>query len=149
MQLGRKARARPIECSLQFLCGHLPIWKSSSACRKGSIWSSRKLPADSISRDWRNIARLPSNEGGGSIVLGVTDRRPRRVVGTRAFEEPGRTVPGLTDRLRIKIEGTEVPHPEGRVLIFTAPPRPLACRFNLRESTGRAHATNFVRWRAC
>ena len=31
-----------------------------------------------------------SNEGGGSIVLGVTDRRPRRVVGTHAFEEPGR-----------------------------------------------------------
>jgi len=27
-----------------------------------------------------------SNEGGGSIVLGVTDRRPRRVVGTAAFE---------------------------------------------------------------
>jgi len=32
-----------------------------------------------------------ANEGGGTIVLGVTDRRPRLVVGTRAFEEPGRT----------------------------------------------------------
>ena len=42
-----------------------------------------------------------SNEGGGSIVLGVTDRRPRRVVGTHAIEEPGRTVAGLADRLRI------------------------------------------------
>jgi Schlafen, AlbA_2 len=40
-----------------------------------------------------------SNEGGGSIVFGVTDRRPRRVVGTNAFEEPGRTVAGLSDRL--------------------------------------------------
>jgi len=66
-----------------------------------------------------------SNEGGGSIVLGVTDRRPRRIVGTGAFEEPGRTVAGLTDRLRIKIECREVQHPDGRVLIFTAPPRPL------------------------
>ena len=66
-----------------------------------------------------------SNEGGGSIVLGVTDRRPRRVVGTAAFEEPGRTVAGLIDRLRIKIEWAEVRHPDGRVLIFTAPPRPL------------------------
>jgi ATP-dependent DNA helicase RecG len=66
-----------------------------------------------------------SNEGGGSIVPGVTDRRPRHIVGTHAFEEPGRTVAGLTDRLRIKIECTEVRHSDGRVLIFTAPPRPL------------------------
>lgn len=66
-----------------------------------------------------------SNEGGGSIVLGVTDRRPRRVVGTHAFEEPGRTVAGLSDRLRIKIEWTEVQHPDGRVLMFTVPARPL------------------------
>ena len=66
-----------------------------------------------------------SNEGGGSIVLGVTDRRPRRVVGTHAFEEPGRTVAGLSDRLRIKIEWTEVQHRGGRVLIFTVPARPL------------------------
>ena len=66
-----------------------------------------------------------SNEGGGSIVLGVTDRRPRRIVGTHAFEEPGRTVAGLSDRLRIKIQWTEVQHPDGRVLIFTVPARPL------------------------
>ena len=32
-----------------------------------------------------------ANEGGGKVVLGVTDKRPRRVVGTRAFSEPGRT----------------------------------------------------------
>src|ERR1035438_10834268 len=62
-----------------------------------------------------------SNEGGGSIVLGVTDRRPRRIVGTGAFEEPGRTVAGLTDRLPIDRECREVQHPDGRVLIFPAP----------------------------
>ena len=31
----------------------------------------------------------------------------------------------MIDRLRIKIEWAEVCHPDGRVLIFTAPPRPL------------------------
>lgn len=31
-----------------------------------------------------------ANEGGGKIVLGVTDKRPRHVVGTQAFLEPGR-----------------------------------------------------------
>ncbi len=32
-----------------------------------------------------------SNEGGGRIILGVTDQRPRRVVGSQAFEELERT----------------------------------------------------------
>ena len=35
-----------------------------------------------------------ANEGGGKIVLGVTDRRPRQIVGTAAFDEPGRTEAG-------------------------------------------------------
>ena len=30
-----------------------------------------------------------ANEGGGKIILGVTDERPRSVVGTTAFAEPG------------------------------------------------------------
>ena len=44
-----------------------------------------------------------ANEGGGIIVLGVTDRRPREVVGTRAFEEPGRTEAGLFEHLHQRI----------------------------------------------
>ena len=31
-----------------------------------------------------------ANEGGGKVIFGVTDRRPRRIVGTKAFDEPGR-----------------------------------------------------------
>jgi len=66
-----------------------------------------------------------SNEGGGTIILGVTDRRPRRVVGTSVFEEPGRTVAGLCDRLRIRITAGEIAHPNGRVLVFHSPARPI------------------------
>lgn len=36
-----------------------------------------------------------SNEGGGRIILGVTDKVPRRVVGTKAFGVPERTVGGF------------------------------------------------------
>ncbi len=36
-----------------------------------------------------------ANEGGGKIILGVTDKRPRRIVGTQSFAEPGRTEAGL------------------------------------------------------
>ncbi len=37
-----------------------------------------------------------ANEGGGKMILGVTDKRPRKVIGTEAFIEPERTVHGLT-----------------------------------------------------
>ncbi|MBK9166731.1 MAG: putative DNA binding domain-containing protein [Bryobacterales bacterium] len=66
-----------------------------------------------------------SNEGGGKIILGVTDRRPRRVVGSTAFAEPGRTVAGLVDRLGIQVTSEEIQHPNGRVLVFQVPPRPV------------------------
>jgi len=65
-----------------------------------------------------------ANEGGGSIVLGVTDQRPRQVVGTAAFSNLQRTKAGLLDRLHLRIDVVEFVHPGGRVLVFTSPPRP-------------------------
>ncbi len=64
-----------------------------------------------------------ANEGGGQIILGVSDKRPRRVVGTAAFEEPGRTEAGLHQRLLHRISVEELRLPEGRVLIFHVPSR--------------------------
>jgi len=66
-----------------------------------------------------------ANEGGGSIVLGVTDRIPRKIVGSQVFRDLERTKAGLIDRLRLRIEAEEINDPAGRVLVFTAPPRPL------------------------
>jgi ATP-dependent DNA helicase RecG len=64
-----------------------------------------------------------ANEGGGRIVLGVTDRRPRRIVGTAAFAEPGRTEAGLHERLSHRIPVEELPTDEGRVLVVHVPAR--------------------------
>lgn len=55
-----------------------------------------------------------ANEGGGMMVLGVTDRPPRRVVGTSAFELPARTCGGLFEKLHVKVQCHEVAHPNGR-----------------------------------
>jgi len=66
-----------------------------------------------------------ANEGGGAMVLGVTDKQPRRVVGTGAFQDPGKVCQGLLDRLHLRIRAEEVTHQDGRVLVFTVPPRPL------------------------
>jgi ATP-dependent DNA helicase RecG len=65
-----------------------------------------------------------ANEGGGRVILGVSDKRPRRVVGTSVFETPERTVAGIHERLHVKVTFEEVQHPNGRVLVFNVPPRP-------------------------
>lgn len=66
-----------------------------------------------------------ANEGGGKIILGITDTKPRKVVGTRAFDDLERTKAGLIERLHLRIDVDAVRHPDGRVLVFTAPPRPI------------------------
>jgi ATP-dependent DNA helicase RecG len=65
-----------------------------------------------------------ANEGGGRMILGVTDKLPRRVVGTKAFDVPERTVAGIHERLQLKVTFEEVVHPGGRVLVFHIPSRP-------------------------
>lgn len=64
-----------------------------------------------------------ANEGGGKVILGVTDRRPRRIVGTAAFAEPGRTEAGLHNRLSHRIPVEELRTTEGRVLVVHVPAR--------------------------
>jgi len=64
-----------------------------------------------------------ANEGGGKVILGVTDRRPRRVVGTQAFAEPGRTESGLHERLSHRVPVEEVQTDDGRVLVVHVPAR--------------------------
>lgn len=46
------------------------------------------------------------------------------MVGTKAFDQPERTRSGLNQRLHLSIDFEEVPHPDGRVLIFHVPHRP-------------------------
>ena len=76
--------------------------------------------------EFENLAKYCvalANEGGGTIVLGVTDERPRRVIGTRAFKEPGRTEAGLYERLGHRIPINEYHHEGKRVLIVRVPAR--------------------------
>lgn len=51
-----------------------------------------------------------ANERGGKVILGVTDRRPRKIVGTQAFAEPGRLEAGLFERLQHQAH-VRRPHP--------------------------------------
>ena len=66
-----------------------------------------------------------ANEGGGKLVLGVSDHRPRKVVGTTVFPQIEAVRRKLMEQLPLRIEIEEIPHPDGRVLAFHIPPRPL------------------------
>ena len=66
-----------------------------------------------------------ANEGGGRMILGVTDKLPRKVVGSQAFSNLERTKAGLIDRVRLRIDVEEIQHPDGRVLVFQVPSRPI------------------------
>ena len=64
-----------------------------------------------------------ANEGGGQILFGVSDQRPRTVVGTQAFSEPGRTEAGLRQRLGHRIPVEEFRYDNRRVVIVHVPAR--------------------------
>lgn len=65
-----------------------------------------------------------ANEGGGKLVLGVTDKTPRQVVGTKAFRDSGEIQSKVLSKLHFRVDLEEVAHPGGRVVICHIPPRP-------------------------
>ena len=81
-----------------------------------------KAARDSYSPDklTRYMVAL-ANEGGGHLVLGVTDTLPRAVCGTQAYRDYQRKQNELTWLLRLRVEVTELAHPDGRVLIWFVP----------------------------
>jgi ATP-dependent DNA helicase RecG len=69
-----------------------------------------------------------ANEGGGHLVLGVTDKSPRRVVGSQAFvaaSDLNDIKARIVDKLRFRVETVELNHADGRVLVFEVPARPM------------------------
>lgn len=69
-----------------------------------------------------------ANEGGGHVVLGVSDKLPRRVVGSQAYaaaHDLNQFKARVVEKLRLRVEATEVAHADGRVLVFEVPARPV------------------------
>jgi ATP-dependent DNA helicase RecG len=71
-----------------------------------------------------------ANERGGKLVLGVTDKRPRQVLGTQAFPEPDKLKMTLFDKFRYSVTIEELSYQNKRVLIFHIPSRPIGIALN-------------------
>lgn len=65
-----------------------------------------------------------ANCGGGKLVFGITDKRPRQVVGSQAFEQPERTRSGLIDKLKVMVDFQLLDYQGKRVLVFDVASRP-------------------------
>ena len=75
-----------------------------------------------------------ANEGGGHLLLGIEDAPPRRVVGTTAFSAPVEMAAKMFQTLGFRVDIEEVSHPDGRVLVFHIPGRPLGTVYDFEGS---------------
>jgi len=73
-----------------------------------------------------------ANERGGMIVLGVTDEKPRQIIGTSAYlDDIAKIKERLIAQVRLRIDVEEIHCPEGRVLVFHVPSRPIGMPIGL------------------
>jgi len=75
-----------------------------------------------------------ANEGGGILLMGVTDVVPRRVVGTSAFNDIVDMAAKIFTKIGFRVDLEEVSHVNGRVLVFKIPSRPSGTLYNYQGS---------------
>lgn len=65
-----------------------------------------------------------ANEGGGKLILGVSDKLPRKVVNSEAFRNIADIAEKIFSKLRFRVDVEEIVQPSGRVVVFHIPSRP-------------------------
>ncbi len=73
-----------------------------------------------------------ANEGGGHLVLGMTDKKPREVVGTSAFRNTQDLKSDVRDNTGLSIQVFEKLISEKRLLVIRAPSRPNGTAYNYK-----------------
>jgi ATP-dependent DNA helicase RecG len=72
-----------------------------------------------------------ANEGGGILLFGITDPKPRKVVGSQACRDVVGMASALFLSLGFRVDVEEVQHPDGRVIVFHIPSRPRGTAYHL------------------
>lgn len=72
-----------------------------------------------------------ANEEGGRLLLGIADKHPRPVVGTKAFNNIVEMAQTIFNAVGFRVDIEEVMHPDGRVLVFHIPSRPKGTAYHL------------------
>ena len=107
----------------------IDLWRL--AAREHQRLEFKEAKAQFDSRRLLEYCVALANEGGGHLVLGVADKPPRPVVGTRAFADLGALAEQLLQAVGFRVDVEEVLHPHGRVLVFHIPSRPRGTAYHL------------------
>ncbi len=73
-----------------------------------------------------------ANEGGGVLIFGITDKPPRRVVGSAAFQDLVGLTSEIFTNVGFRVDVEEVSHSGGRVLVFHIPSRARGSAYNYK-----------------
>lgn len=104
--------------SVTITIDHLEAWMQATEDEHLEFKEAKKRFA---SEDLARYCCALANESGGHLILGVTNKRPRIVVGSSACPDLGRAKGDIYRDLGIRIEVWEVAHPAGRVVIIEVP----------------------------
>jgi predicted HTH transcriptional regulator len=72
-----------------------------------------------------------ANEGGGHLVLGVSDKPPRTIVGSSVFPNVVETADKLFHKIGFRVDVEDFSHPDGRIVVFRIPSRPKGTAYDL------------------
>ena len=107
----------------------IDLWRQSPSERQRLEFKEAKTQFDNHKLYEYCVAL--ANEGGGYLLLGVADKPPRPVVGTRAFADPVAMAEKLFQAIGFRVDIEQVAHPDGRVLVFHIPSRPRGTAYHL------------------
>lgn len=107
----------------------IDLWRAAPSEHQRLEFKEAKVQFDTRKLDEHCVAI--ANEGGGVLLLGIADRPPRPVVGTRAFPDVVATAEKLFQAVGFRVDIDEVAHPDGRVLVFSIPSRPRGSAYHL------------------
>ncbi len=85
-----------------------------------------------------------ANEGGGKLILGVSDTQPRAVVGSTAFPDLVEIRGKVFHKLRFRVDVEELQHQGNRVVIFHIPSRPSGTAYDVEGAYLMRSGENLV-----
>jgi len=107
----------------------IDLWRSASSEHQRLEFKEARNQYDN--RKLYEYCVAIANEGGGHLLLGLTDKPPRAVVGTAAFNDPVAMAEKLFEAVGFRVDIEAVSHPDGRVLVFHIPSRPRGTAYHL------------------
>ncbi len=107
----------------------IDLWRQSRSEHQRLEFKEAKAQLDS-QRLYKYCVAL-ANEGGGHLVLGVANKSPRPVVGTRAINDLVGKAEKVFQAVGFRVDIEEVAHPDGRVVVVHVPSRPRGTAYHL------------------